>query len=98
MSSSEFAEWQIRCAREPFGEERADLRAALIAATFANAHRPKGRRPFKLEDFLLRFQDPTAEPAAQTPDEMLRFVEELNRALGGKDLRKKTKKGRRHGG
>lgn len=47
---------------EPFGEERADVRAGLICSTVANAiARPKD--PFKVSDFM-----PYAEREAQTVD------------------------------
>jgi hypothetical protein len=44
---------------EPFGEERADLRMAVLAALIANANRDpaKKREPFTPEDFRLRFDE-----------------------------------------
>lgn len=39
---------------EPFGDERADLRAGVIAATIANAA-THGRANFKPTDFVLTF-------------------------------------------
>lgn len=55
MSSRELSEWVAFYRVEPFGEERADLRSALQTATVANMKRGKGKRPFKLSDFLLKF-------------------------------------------
>ncbi|MFQ5625040.1 MAG: DUF4035 domain-containing protein [Methyloligellaceae bacterium] len=56
----------------PFGEERADARAALIACTIANIHRdPKGRA-YRLDDFMLNFGGP--EKRKQTPEEMQRIL------------------------
>ena len=43
---------------EPFGEKRADLRAAMIACTVANAAggRGKGKPAFTVGDFCLKFE------------------------------------------
>lgn len=40
---------------EPFGEERADLRAAMIASLIANANRDSKKHPspFTIDDFML---------------------------------------------
>lgn len=65
---------------EPFGEERADLRAALVAWTVAAS---AGATNVQLSDFLLSF-----EPRPpQTPQDMLMVVEMWNEALGGRDVR-----------
>jgi len=42
----------LRRAREAL-EERADARAALIAAVLANIHRAQGATAFGIEDFML---------------------------------------------
>jgi len=55
MSSSEMSEWIAYAQIEPFGEERADLRAAIIASTVANTARQRGSRAFKPEDFMPQF-------------------------------------------
>lgn len=69
---------------EPFGEERADLRAGIVAATIANAHRRKGSKPFKPSDFMPAF----GPQEAQSVEQQLGLVEMLNVAFGGRDLRK----------
>ncbi len=38
---------------EPFGEERADLRAGIVASTLVNINRRKGAKLSKPTDFLL---------------------------------------------
>lgn len=68
IDSQEFAGWLAFDRVSPFGEERADLRSAIIAATFANAHRGKNTKAFTVADFTPRFDDPKS--ATQTPDEM----------------------------
>ena len=72
---------------EPFGEERADLRAGIVAATVANAARdPKVQRdPFTPEEFMPKFE--SEDSTEQTPEQMLALVEMLNAAFGGQDLR-----------
>lgn len=87
VSSRELSEWMLYYEREPFGEERADTRAALISSTVANTARnpKKKRKPFKIKDFLLEF----GKRKAQGWQEQLQIVEMFNRAMGGKDLRKK---------
>ncbi len=72
---------------EPFGEERADLRAGIVASTVANTARdPKTQRdPFTPQEFMPKFE--TEDRPTQTPEEMLSLVEMLNAAFGGQDLR-----------
>lgn len=74
---------------EPFGEERADLRAGIVASTVANTARdPKTQRdPFTPQEFMPKFE--SKEATEQTPEQMLAIVEMLNAAFGGQDLRPK---------
>jgi len=55
ISSSEFSEWAAYSALEPFGEERADMRSAIIACVIANSNRGKNQPPFKVSDFMPKF-------------------------------------------
>lgn len=43
---------------EPFGEERADLRMAILAALTANIHRDEKKKPtpFEVIDFMPQFE------------------------------------------
>ena len=75
MSSMEFAEWIAYSQVEPWGEERADLRAALICKILADINTPKGKQPMKLTDFLLKFD---REKPTQTVDEMIGTVAQIN--------------------
>lgn len=68
ISSNEFAEWMAYSKIDPFGEERADLRSAIIATVFANAHRAKGRRVFRVTDFMPQFDRSSVE--CQSPKHM----------------------------
>lgn len=48
-------------ALEPFGAERDNLHAALIASTIANVHRGKNQKAFKAEDFMLSSKRPKSK-------------------------------------
>ena len=86
MSSREFAEWMAYYEIEPFGEERADWRAGMIAATIANIFRDtkKRRKPYKPQDFMPKLE----EKREQTWQEQLQIVRMLNAAFGGKEKKK----------
>ncbi len=45
FSSREIAEWWAFASIEPFGEERADLRAGIIASVMAAPYRDRKKRP-----------------------------------------------------
>lgn len=72
MGAGEFAAWLAFYQVEPFGEVRADLRAALGATLTANAHRnaKKRKRPFEIGDFLFEFWK-QERPAAPTSGVMM---------------------------
>lgn len=74
MSSMEFTRWIAYSRVEPWGEERADYRAALICKTMADINTPKGKQPMKLEDFLLKFD---RERPTQTTEEMIGTVAQI---------------------
>jgi len=77
--SREFAEWLAYQQIDPSGEDRADLRAAIIACVIANANRDPKSKPFTPSDFM-----PDFAPKRQPPnDELIRaklmlFVEAHN--------------------
>jgi hypothetical protein len=75
-----FVEWIEYTKLEPFGEERADLRAGIIASTIANClARKKGQPAFKVKDFMPNFEP----PKQKTPDELFEQVQFLNFMFGG---------------
>ncbi len=86
ISSRELAEWWEYYQLEPFGEERADLRNGIVAATIANVNRGKGKRAKKPQDFMPKFEKKQEE---QTWQQQLHIVEMLNAAYGGVDKRGK---------
>lgn len=79
------SEWMAFARLEPFGEERADLRAGIIAATVANVNRGKKDKPLRAQDFMPKFDE--VEDDMPDWERMLRQVEMLNAAFGGSDLR-----------
>lgn len=66
IDSQEFAEWMAYSVHEPFGPEREDQRAGMIAALIANVNRDTKKRsePYDVEDFFPRYVSTTAEEAA----------------------------------
>ena len=57
ITIKDFREWQAYYELEPFGELRADYRSASICLTLANLKRGKNQKPYKLEDFLFKFDE-----------------------------------------
>ena len=53
MTSAELTEWMAYYKLEPFDEQRADLRSAIVASTTANAApRRRGARVYHVQDFM----------------------------------------------
>lgn len=87
LSLVQLNEWIDYAEREPFGEERADLRSAIIACVMANAGRGKSARRFKPSDFMPKFHQKVTR---QTPDQMravLRGYGAAHNAATGKKRR-----------
>lgn len=78
MTSAQLSEWMAFYRLEPWGEERADLRAGIVASTIANSNRGKGQKPFKPQQFMPDFEPETEEQAAA------RLMARAMAALGGK--------------
>lgn len=68
MTAREFGYWKAYAALWPLGERAADLRAAVVAATFANAFRDEKKHPtpFAPDDL---FPWLAGEPVEETPEE-----------------------------
>lgn len=82
MSSRELMEWMAYARIEPFGSEANFIGHAITAQTVANVNRPKGKKAYKLEDFMPRF-----EREEQSVDQMLQVAQMLTIGLGGEDRR-----------
>ena len=68
MDSREFAEWIAFTQLDPFTEERADLRAGIVASTFANANLGKNQQPFKPSDFMPKYGEQVKQE--MSPDDI----------------------------
>jgi hypothetical protein len=66
MSSREFAEWMAYYALEPWGEERADLRAGIVAAAAIAPWTKKGSTPPRPSDFMPKFGQRSDPPRPQS--------------------------------
>lgn len=75
-SSAELTEWLAFTREHPIGDERADLRAAMVCQTIA-ASVGTSR---KISDFLLKF-GVEAEPKRQSVDEMKEFARQFSKAF-----------------
>ena len=77
LSGRELTEWQAFEAIDgPIGNQRADLRSGIVAATVANCHRSSKSAAFKPQDFM-----PFVERPKQSPEAM---AEMLAQAFGVK--------------
>lgn len=65
IDSRELAEWMAYYSLDPFGTERDDLQAGIVASTIANANSGKGKA-FQPNDFM-PYSDNKQE---QTADDM----------------------------
>tara|TARA_R100001463_G_scaffold129363_1_gene188245 strand:- start:572 stop:823 length:252 start_codon:yes stop_codon:yes gene_type:complete len=64
IDSLELAEWMVYYGLDPFGNERTDLQAGIIASTIANANSAKGKT-FQASDFM-----PFKEQQEQSSEDM----------------------------
>lgn len=83
VDSAEFVAWQAYALLEPFGEERADLRAGIVASTIANVNRGRATPPFRPKDFMPEFRLRTPE-RVQTIEEQQQILGLMAVASGGK--------------
>lgn len=71
---------------DPFGETRADLRMATLAAVAVNTHKGKKGRSAKPKDFMFEFYKSKPKKTMDW-QEQLAQVEMINAQFKGKDLR-----------
>jgi hypothetical protein len=60
IGSRQYLEWKAFYALDPWGDQRADVRTAIVAAVMANAWRGKDEGPIGLETFMLFPEDGVA--------------------------------------
>lgn len=83
MSSVELASWIAYDRISPIGPERDDINQAIQTALIANAHRTKGARQFKPQDFMPYVEG--ADGKARTAEQMkakLGFLAKLTKSKG----------------
>jgi len=78
MSSQQMAEWMAYARIEPFGDQRADMRAALICCAAVTPYAKKGHLP-RLSDWMLSSEseqenDDADEKAMLGPREMMHVL------------------------
>ena len=83
MSSNEFTEWLAYYRLEPFGEERADLRMAILAALIANVN-SDGKKKYSPEEFMPVFDQEQEQKIKQGKivKQLLQFAGKTNGKLG----------------
>ena len=69
MSSGEMTEWMAFDSIEPFGEQRADLRAGIIASTVANYSMNRPKSPVRPADFMPFIGKPSGPVLLKDPVE-----------------------------
>lgn len=85
LTSWQISEWLAYYQIEPFGEERADLRAGIVASVTANANRDADKRPepYSPADFMPRFDREDEEPEGQSVEEQIAIMQMFTMAFGG---------------
>lgn len=76
IDSREFAEWMAFGRIEPWGEERDDIRSAMLLQFLFNSFRGEKQKAAKLEDFLMRF-DADGPRKKQTGVEMQNILKQF---------------------
>jgi NAD-dependent DNA ligase len=77
MTAKQLQAWVHFAEIEPFTfdrELRADYRAASIVQVIANVNRGKGQRPYKIDDFVIRFDDDYKPTRKQTWQEQQKIA------------------------
>jgi hypothetical protein len=77
-----FRRWMAYYQIEPWGEERADLRSAIVASTVANAMAGRRSKKFKPKDFMPFYE------SAQTPRDHQRILETMAAMMTDKKKKK----------
>lgn len=91
MSSRQLSEWVAYNQLEPFGEERDDLRAAIIASVIANALGGRKGKKFKPKDFMPDFDKATRSKGSSGAEALMNkwaMVVESFAVTGGQDERR----------
>jgi hypothetical protein len=74
MTAVQLAEWQAYGVIEPFDEQRADLRAGIIASTIANVNRAPKTDAYKATDFMAFADKDESPPVEQSEAEQIEIA------------------------
>lgn len=86
MTWADLLTWYAYGNIEPFGEERADLRAGIVASTIANCHRdPSKGKAFQAGDFMPRFEPDAAKGKRISGEDWAAYTAGLKSALRRKE-------------
>jgi hypothetical protein len=80
IDSRELSEWLAYYGLNPWGPERADLRAGTIASTVANCMSDKGN--YKPSDFMPRY-GPKPEEPPKSSENLKNIAIRMNAMMGG---------------
>ncbi len=81
IDSHEFASWQAYDRIDPFGQDRSDLRTAMVSATIANVNRSSKTKPFQPADFMPTFEPKPRQSAQELQSRLFQFAEIHNASL-----------------
>jgi hypothetical protein len=84
LTAKQFLDWEHYDAIEPFGDDRADMRAASIVQMLYNINRGKGQKALTLKDFMLTFKEaaPKKEKTWQEMAATARLIASIYNASG----------------
>lgn len=77
LDAGELHEWFAYYALDPWTEDRADLRAGVVAAVIANVNSKRGK--FKASDFMPKYEP----PRTRSSSDLKGIAERWNAVLGG---------------
>lgn len=83
VDSREFAMWRAYYEVEPWGEERADLRAGIIAHTTYTMRKGKGGKTLSPADFMPQFGTRAYDPA-EAASKLFAIAQAAHKAHTGK--------------
>lgn len=89
LSWKEYVSWQVFYSNEPFPEERADLRNALLVSTMINLKRGK-KKMVQIKDFIPDFWN--EKRTKQAPEEIIKNAKLIHSMITGISGGRKEKK------
>ena len=82
-------EWMAYCNIDPFGGERLDLHAGIVASTIANVNRKKSAKPYTARDFMPDWRSQDERVAHDMAEQQMKreFQKAMSTALATKKAR-----------